>query len=154
MTGTFIDTIIICTCTGLTIVIAGSWNVGLQGVNITMAAFNYGLPLPEMASNVILMLCLIFFAFTTILGWDYYSERCLEYFTNRNMKAVRVYRWLYIAAVFVGPYITVSAVWNIADIFNGLMAFPNIIALFALSGVVAKETKAYFRAQKHSALEK
>jgi AGCS family alanine or glycine:cation symporter len=70
------------------------------------------------------------------------------------MKAVRVYRWLYIAAVFVGPYITVSAVWNIADIFNGLMAFPNIIALFALSGVVAKETKAYFRAQKHSALEK
>jgi AGCS family alanine or glycine:cation symporter len=72
MTGTFIDTIIICTCTGLTIVIAGSWNVGLQGVNITMAAFNYGLPLPEMASNVILMLCLIFFAFTTILGWDYY----------------------------------------------------------------------------------
>lgn len=153
MTGTFIDTIIICTCTGLTIIIAGSWNIGLQGVDITMAAFDSGLPFPAMVSNVILMLCLIFFAFTTILGWDYYSERCLEYFTNRNMKAVRVYRWLYIAAVFVGPYITVSAVWNIADIFNGLMAFPNIIALIALSGVVAGETKAYFKAQKHSALE-
>ena len=68
------------------------------------------------------MLCLVFFAFTTILGWDYYSERCLEYLTGGNMKAVKVYRWLYILAVFIGPYMTVEAVWTIADIFNGLMA--------------------------------
>ena len=87
------------------------------------------------------MLCLVFFAFTTILGWDYYSERCLEYLSGGKMKSVRVFRWIYIFAVFIGPYMTVSAVWTIADIFNGLMALPNMIALFALSGVVAKETK-------------
>ena len=90
------------------------------------------------------MLCLIFFAFTTILGWDYYGERCLEYFTGSNKAVVKCYRWLYIAAVFIGPYLTVAAVWTIADIFNALMALPNIIALLALSGVVAKETRAYF----------
>ena len=89
------------------------------------------------------MLCLVFFAFTTILGWDYYSERCLEYLTNGHQKKIIVYRWLYILAVFSGPYMTVSAVWTIADIFNGL------IALFALSGVVVKETKAFFDAKKH-----
>ena len=94
------------------------------------------------------MVCLVFFAFTTILGWNYYGERCLEYLTNRNQKAVKVYRWLYILAVFIGPYMTVKAVWTIADIFNGLMAIPNIIALFVLSGVVAKETKEYFKKHK------
>ena len=90
------------------------------------------------------MACLVLFGFTTILGWDYYGERCLEYFSNGNMKAVKAYRWLYIAAVFIGPYMTVSAVWTIADIFNGLMALPNMVALVALSGVVAKETRSYF----------
>ena len=89
------------------------------------------------------------FAFTTILGWDYYSERCLEYLTSGKMKAVKVYRWLYILAVFIGPYMTVKAVWTIADIFNGLMAIPNMIALFVLSGVVAKETKDFFDSKKH-----
>ena len=79
---------------------------------------------------------------------NYYGERCLEYLTNRNQKAVKVYRWLYILAVFIGPYMTVKAVWTIADIFNGLMAIPNIIALFVLSGVVAKETKEYFKKHK------
>ena len=95
------------------------------------------------------MLCLMFFAFTTILGWDYYAERCLEYLSGGKMGPVKVYRWLYIAAVFVGPYLTVKAVWTIADIFNGLMAIPNIIALLALSGVVAKETKSYFDRKAH-----
>ena len=90
------------------------------------------------------MLCLVFFAFTTILGWDYYSERCLEYLTGGKMVAVKVYRWLYILAVFIGPFMTVSAVWTIADIFNGLMALPNLIALLALSGVIVKETRDYF----------
>ena len=94
------------------------------------------------------MICLVFFAFTTILGWDYYGERCLEYLSNGSMKAVKVYRWLYILAIFIGPYMTVAAVWTIADIFNGLMAIPNIIALFALSGVIAKETRAYFKRKK------
>ncbi len=149
MTGTFIDTIVICTLTGLSIVITGAWQVeGLEGVEVTSYAFQNGLPFPGQVSAFILMLCLVFFAFTTILGWDYYSERCLEYLTGGNMGAVKTFRWIYILAVFIGPYMTVSAVWTIADIFNGLMALPNMIALFALSGVVARETKAFFQRMK------
>lgn len=150
MTGTFIDTIVICTMTGLSIVLTGAWKVdGLEGVQITTYAFQKGLPFPEQLSAFLLMLCLVFFAFTTILGWDYYSERCLEYLTGGKMKSVKVYRWLYIIAVFIGPYMTVSAVWTIADIFNGMMAIPNMIALFALSGVIAKETKDFFTRRKN-----
>ncbi len=149
MTGTFIDTIIICTMTGLTIILTGAWNVpGLEGVQITNRAFADGLPISDSLSAFILMICLVFFAFTTILGWNYYSERCLEYLSNRNQKLVKIFRWLYIAAVFIGPYMTVSVVWNIADIFNGLMAIPNLVALIALSGVVAKETREYFDKSK------
>ncbi|WP_448916378.1 alanine/glycine:cation symporter family protein [Eubacterium ramulus] len=145
MLGTFIDTIIICTMTGLSIVIAGTWNIGLEGVAVTTKAFQMTLPFPEQLSSFILMICLVFFAFTTILGWDYYSEKCLEYLSNGNQKVVKGYRWLYILAVFIGPYMTVSAVWTIADIFNGLMAIPNLIALVALSGVVVSETKIYLK---------
>lgn len=153
MTGTFIDTIVICTMTGLSIVLTGAWQVeGLTGVAITNYAFNSGLPLPAIVSSFLLMLCLVFFAFTTILGWDYYSERCLEYLTGGNMKVVKAYRWLYIFAVFIGPYMTVKAVWTIADIFNGLMALPNMIALFALSGVVTDETKRFFQKDRVSRL--
>ena len=149
MTGTFIDTIVICTMTGLSIVITETWNTGLEGVAITTAAFQKGLPFPAQFASFALMLCLVFFAFTTILGWDYYGERCLEYLFNRNMTAVKTYRWLYIICVFFGPYMTVAAVWNIADIFNALMAFPNLIALLALSGVVVKETKDFFKKHKN-----
>ena len=145
MLGTFIDTIVICTMTGLSIVIAGTWNIGLEGVAVTTKAFQMTLPFPEQFSSFILMICLVFFAFTTILGWDYYSEKCLEYLSNGNQKVVKGYRWLYILAVFIGPYMTVSAVWTIADIFNGLMAIPNLIALVALSGVVVSETKLYLK---------
>ena len=142
MTGTFIDTIVICTMTGLSIVIAGSWlNPELEGVAITMDAFQKGLPFPSFVATFSLMLCLVFFAFTTILGWNYYGERCVEYLFNRNKGVVMGYRILYIFAVFIGPYMTVKAVWNIADIFNALMAFPNLIALLALNGVIVKETR-------------
>lgn len=152
MTGTFIDTIIICTMTGLSIVLTGAWKVeGLEGVEVTTYAFQNGLPFPNEVASFILMICLIFFAFTTILGWDYYSERCLEYLSGGKMKAVKVFRWIYILAVFIGPYMTVSAVWTIADIFNGLMAIPNMIAIFALSGIVVKETRDFFRKKKHQA---
>lgn len=144
MTGTFIDTIIICTMTGLTIVITGAWNMGLEGVAVTTRAFQLGLPFPESIASFILMVCLVFFAFTTILGWDYYSEKCLEYLVGDKQNIVKGYRWIYILAVFIGPYMTVSAVWTIADIFNGLMAIPNLIAVIALSGVIVKETKLYF----------
>ena len=148
MTGTFIDTIVICTMTGLAIVLTGAWQItGIEGVQVTTCAFQNGLPIPGQVSAFILMLCLVFFAFTTILGWDYYSERCLEYLTG-SRKFVKAYRWLYIFAVLIGPYMTVAAVWTIADIFNGLMALPNMIAIFALGGVVAKETKNFFSGKK------
>lgn len=145
MTGTFIDTILVCTMTGLSIVIAQSYNKGLEGVAITTDAFKYGLPFPEKVSAFILMICLSVFAFTTILGWNYYSERCLSYLTGSNKTITTVYKWVYIFAVFIGPYLTVEAVWNIADIFNGLMALPNIIALIALSDVIATQTKEKFK---------
>lgn len=149
MMGTIIDTLVICTMTGLSIVITGAWDMNLEGVAVTTKAFQLGLPFPEQAASFILMVCLIFFAFTTILGWDYYSERCLEYLTGNKQKIVKVYRWLYILCVFIGPYMTVKAVWTIADIFNGLMAIPNLIALLALSGVVVAETKVYLNSLKN-----
>ncbi len=147
MTGTFLDTIVVCTMTGLALVMTGAYQIpGLEGAGVTTAAFQAGLPFisPTVVSFV-LMACLALFGFTTILGWDYYGERCLEYFSNGSMKAVKVYRWLYIAAVFIGPYMTVSAVWTIADIFNACMAVPNMIALIVLSGVVVRETKDFFK---------
>ena len=154
MTGTFIDTIVICTLTGLSIVLTGARQVkGLEGVGVTTYAFQKGLPFPPEVSAFVLMLCLVFFAFTTILGWDYYSERCLEYLSGGNMKHVKIFRWIYILAVFIGPYMTVSAVWTIADIFNGLMAIPNMIAIFALSGVVAKETRDFFKRHKEGKIK-
>lgn len=150
MTGTFIDTILVCTMTGLTIVISGciETNPALEGVEITNAAFRYGLPFHEKISSFLLMTCLMFFAFTTILGWNYYSERCLSYLTGSNKTASTLFKWLYIAAIFIGPYLTVSAVWGIADIFNGLMALPNVTALIALSGVVSAETAKYCKKLK------
>ena len=146
MTGTVIDTLIICTMTGLSIVLAGGdvWNSGATGAALTSQAFSAILGGDNISVQFLLMLCLVFFAFTTILGWDYYSEKCLEYLTGGNMAVVKVYRWLYIIAVAIGPYMTISAVWTIADITNGLMAIPNCISLLVLSGLVAKETKAYF----------
>lgn len=143
MTGTFIDTICVCTMTGFAIIISGAWqDKNLEGVEITSAAFKYGLPFPERMSEFILMTCLIFFAFTTILGWSYYSERCLSYLLGKyaSSKSTLIFKIVYICAVFIGPYLTVSVVWNIADIFNALMAIPNVIALIYLSGVTAKET--------------
>lgn len=148
MLGTMIDTIIICTMTGLCIVLTGAWDMGLEGVAVTTKAFQLGLPFPEQVASFVLMICLVFFAFTTILGWDYYSERCLEYLTGNRQKIVKAYRWIYILCVFIGPYMTVKAVWTIADIFNGLMAIPNLIALLALSSVVVAETKVYLDSLK------
>ena len=149
MLGTFIDTIIICTMTGLSIVITGAWDMGLEGVAVTTKAFQIGLPFPDSVAAFILMVCLVFFAFTTILGWDYYSEKCLEYIIGNKPKAITVYRWVYIACIFIGPYMTVKAVWTIADICNGLMAIPNLIALIALNGVVVRETKSFFERGVH-----
>ena len=148
MLGTFIDTIVICTMTGLIIVVTGAHELGLEGVAVTTKAFQLGLPFPDSVASCLLMFCLIFFAFTTILGWNYYSERCLEYLSGGKMKLVMVFRIAYIACVFFGPFMTISAVWTIADIFNGLMAIPNLIAVLGLNGVVVSETKKYFSSLK------
>ena len=153
MTGTFIDTILVCTMTGIAIVIGGSYNKGLEGVDITIDAFSYGLPVSDKTAAFIIMVCLTFFAFTTILGWNYYSECCLSYLTGSNKKASAVFRWLYVAAVFIGPYLTIEAVWSLSGVFNGLMAFPNVIALIALSGVVTAETKSYLKRLKEGKAE-
>ena len=149
MTGTFIDTIVVCTMTGLTILVCGSHEKGLQGVQITTDAFQNGLSfLPPEIPAFILMVCLVFFAFTTILGWNYYSERCLAYLVGAKPIFTKIFRWVYIAAIAIGPYMTIEAVWTIADIVNSLMAIPNMFALIMLSGVTAKETKDYDNRQR------
>ena len=148
MTGTFFDTIVICTMTGLSVVLTGVYEPAmagtLEGAAVTTEAFTRGLPFTNSVCAFLLMICLVFFAFTTILGWDYYSERCLQYIVGDRKGILLTYRVLYILAVLVGPYLTVKFVWTFADIFNGLMAFPNLIALIALNGVIAAETKKYF----------
>ncbi len=148
MTGTFMDTIIICMMTGLTILVtnadAAAAEQGMEGAEITAYAFGQGLPWGQNAGSFVLMLCLAFFAFTTILGWDYYSERCLAYLTGGSMGAQKAFKWLYVLAVLAGPFLTVSAVWTIAEILNGFMAIPNLIALLALNGVVVAETRSFF----------
>lgn len=141
MTGTFIDTVVLCSLTGLTIVLTGSWSGGDDGFGITAAAWQSAMPFGKEMCAALLSVCLIFFAFTSILGWNYYSERCFEYLAGRGKGRLTIYRTLYIAAVAVGPYLTAEVVWGLADIFNGLMALPNLLALILLSGVVKDETR-------------
>ena len=139
MTGTFIDTIIICTLTGLTIIVTGNWNVaGLEGAAVTQAAFSgvFGNIGP-----ILITICLTLFAFTTILGWCYYGERCLEYLLG--VKVIPMYRGVFVLMIALGGFLSLKEVWVIADIVNGLMACPNLIALIGLSGVVVSETKLY-----------
>jgi len=139
MTGTFIDTIIICTMTGLTIIVSGVWNGDLNGAPLTEAAFASAFPA---IAKYILSGGLTLFAFTTIIGWNYYGERCVEYLFG--VKAIMPYRIFYICLVGMGVFLKLDMIWILADIVNGLMAIPNLIALLGLSGVVVAETKLYF----------
>lgn len=148
MNGAFI-TNIICMMTGFALIITDSWKTGLQGFSVTRYAFTTGMPfLNKSVVSFVLTMSLVFFAFTTIIGWDYYSESCVEYLSKGNQKAVKISKYIYIAAVFIGPFMTIDSVWTIANIFNGLMAIPNMIALFGLSGVVVKDTKEFFEKRK------
>ncbi|MCI5939202.1 MAG: sodium:alanine symporter family protein [Bacilli bacterium] len=146
MTSTFY-TIIICIMTGLAIVVTKTWlpETGNEGVIITTKAFEQGLPFPEIVSACLLMISMVFFAFTTIVGWNVYGVRCLEYFTNYNKIFTIIYKWLWVLAVFIGPYLSIKIIWTTADIFNAFMAIPNLIALIFLSGRVSKETDIYFK---------
>ncbi|HEM6085314.1 TPA: sodium:alanine symporter family protein [Streptococcus suis] len=144
MTGTFIDTLIICTLTGLTILVTGQWSVeGLEGAPLTQAAFAtvFG-----NAGSIALTISLVLFAFTTILGWSYYGERCIEFLFGT--KSILPYRLLFVAMVALGGFLKLDLIWTIADIVNGLMALPNLIALLALSPVIIKETRQYFAKKK------
>ena len=138
MTGTFIDTIIICTMTGLAVVSSGLWNGDLNGASLTNGAFAQAFP---SFGNYLVTICLALFAFTTILGWNYYGERCLVYLFGT--KAIKPYRVVYIAIIATAAFLKLEEIWALADIVNGLMAFPNLIALLLLSGTVVRETKAY-----------
>lgn len=148
MTGTFFDTIIICTMTGLVLISTGAWKSDYAGAAMTNFAFKSGIPVPAIGSFIV-TIGLLFFAFTTILGWNYYGERCAEYLFG--VKAIKVYRYVFIAIVAFGAALKLDIVWTIADIVNALMAFPNLIALVGLSGVVFKETKDYFKIIKQKA---
>ncbi|EQC66770.1 Sodium/glycine symporter GlyP [Streptococcus sp. HSISS1] len=144
MTGTFIDTIIICTLTGLAILVTGQWSGNLEGAPMTQAAFSsvFGT-----FGEIALTLSLVLFAFTTILGWSYYGERCFE-FIFKSTKFLPLYRLIFVVMVALGGYLTLDVVWKIADIVNGLMALPNLIALLVLSPIIFKETKSYFERHK------
>ena len=138
MLGTFIDTIIICTMTGLVLVASGAWNGDLVGANMTRSVFTSSLPF----GDTIFTLSLVLFAFTTMLGWSYYGERCAEFLFGP--KVITPYRVLWVVGIYIGTQMEGGIVWKLADILNGMMAFPNLIAVLFLSPVVFKLTREYF----------
>ena len=147
MLGTFIDTIIVCSITGLAIISTGVWTSGETGVDLTAMAFNHSLPF----GNYIVTVALVVFAFTTILGWSYYGEKCWQYIFGVN--SITIYRFVWVIAVFIGPWALtweggaragIDFIWLLADTLNAMMALPNLIALAILSPVVVKLTKEYY----------
>ena len=146
MTGTFIDTIIICSMTGLVLVLTGAWHGDTAGAAMTGAAFSslYG-----SIGGALLTVSLALFAFTTILGWNYYGERAVLYLAG--VRAILPYRLVFIALIACGAFLKLEAIWVLADIVNGLMAIPNLIALIALSGIVVHETRHYLEKVRRGA---
>ncbi|MCZ4294656.1 alanine/glycine:cation symporter family protein [Vibrio sinaloensis] len=141
MTGTFFDTIIICTMTGLALILTGAWQSDFAGAAMTTHAFAVGLN-SQTFGPMLVSIGLMFFAFTTILGWNYYGERCVVYLFGT--KAVWPYKIVFVCLVASGAFLQLDMIWIIADIVNGLMAIPNLIGLIALRQVVIEETKRYF----------
>ena len=139
MLGTFIDTLIICTMTGLVLIVSGVWNSDLQGAAMTLSVFDATLPF----GGNILSLCIALFAFTTMLGWSYYGERCAQFLLGS--KVVTPFRVLWVLGVFIGTQMSLGLVWKMSDALNGMMAIPNLLALLLLSPVVFKLTKQYFQ---------
>jgi AGCS family alanine or glycine:cation symporter len=139
MTQTFIDTLVVCSFTGLSLLVTGAWTSGENGAALTQLAFERGLP--GQWGDWIVTLGLSMFAFSTILGWSYYGEKAVEYLLG--VKAILPYRMLFVAAIFVGAVRSLEFVWVLSDVMNGLMALPNLIGLLLLSGVIAAETRGY-----------
>lgn len=138
MTQTFIDTLIVCTMTGLVLIITGAWETGKTGAELTSHAYSLGMA----GGGYVVAIGIMLFAYSTILGWCYYGEKAVEYLAGP--RAVRPYRWLFIVFIGIGAVAKLEFVWSLSDVFNGLMAFPNLIALLLLSPVVVKETRRYF----------
>ncbi len=139
MLGTFIDTIIVCSITGLVIIVSGTWTSGLTGASLSTTAFEQLLP---GFGNHLVTISLILFAFTTILGWSFYSEKCVQFLFG--IRAVTPYRWLWVIAIPIGAMAKLEFVWLVADTLNALMAIPNLIALLLLSPVIFRLTREYF----------
>ena len=145
MTGTFIDTILICTMTGLALVLTEAFNSGLEGAAMTTAAFEAALPIAGLGKFIV-NIGLIFFAFTTIIGWNYYGEKCLQYLAGIGI--IKLYKIIFIVFVAIGPFLSLDMVFVIADIVNGLMALPNLVGLIALRKIVIKETEEFFEKEE------
>jgi AGCS family alanine or glycine:cation symporter len=138
MLGPFVDTIVICSMTAFVILATGMWTSGETGAVLSASAYNAGLPV---IGNYTVTFGLVFFAFSTMLSWSYYGDRCAQYLFGN--KAVIIYRWVFVLLIIVGAIVQLEFVWNISDAMNGLMAIPNLIGLLALSGLVARETRKY-----------
>jgi AGCS family alanine or glycine:cation symporter len=141
-TGTFWDTVVVCAMTGLVLVNSGEWTKGLKGAALTKTAFAD----IHIVGPIILVIGLLTFVFSTILGWSYYGEKAAEYLFGT--KVIKPYRWLWVIAVMVGSVLSLSTVWSLADVTNGLMAIPNLISLIALNGVIVAETRQYLWSNK------
>lgn len=145
MTGTFIDTILICTMTGLALVLTEAFNSGLEGAAMTTAAFEAALHIAGFGKFIV-NIGLIFFAFTTIIGWNYYGQKCLQYLAG--IRIIKLYKIIFIVFVAIGPFLSLDMVFVIADIVNGLMALPNLVGLIVLRKIVIKETEEFFEKEE------
>jgi len=145
MTQTFIDTIVVCSFTGIAIVATGAFTSGENGAAVTQLAFASAMP--GVVGQVVIAVCLALFAFSTMIGWCYYGGRSIEYLLG--IKAVMPYQLAYIGAAFMGSIYSLNFVWLFSDVMNGLMALPNLVGLLLLSGVAARETREFLDRQKN-----
>jgi AGCS family alanine or glycine:cation symporter len=135
----FADTIVVCSITALSIIVTGAWQSGITGASLTSHAFNLGLPGP---GGIIVAIGVFLFAYSTLISWAFYGEKCTEYLLGTS--AAKIYRYVFLPFIYVGAVGALEPIWLLADTLNGLMAVPNLIALLALSGVVVRLTKEYF----------
>jgi AGCS family alanine or glycine:cation symporter len=140
MTQTFIDTLVVCTMTALVILTAGAWTQGVSAAELTSASMAETL---GHSGTLIVALATVLFAYSTLIGWNYYGEKAVEYLFGPG--AIRVYRIFFIAAVIVGATTSLEFVWNFSDLMNGMMAIPNLIGLLLLSRIVKSETDRFFK---------
>ena len=140
MTQTFIDTIVVCSMTGLVLIVSGQWSSGLTGAELTTVSFSTGMN--SDLGQYVVAIGLALFAFSTILGWSYYGEKSIEFLIG--VRAIKPYRYIFTVFVLIGAVAELDTVWAIADFFNALMAFPNLIGLLVLTPVVVKVTRDFF----------